>query len=62
MKAIFDEDSANAVHFENQREAHEIRERRNQILAMTNPQKKQLAWKSVFGKPTYSPEIESMVW
>lgn len=61
MKAINTEDDANTVHQENMAYSIYEKEERNRILAMTNPQKKQIAWKALFPKPTYSDEINSMV-
>ena len=62
MKAINTEDDANTVHQENMAYSIYEKEERNRRLAMTNPQKKQIAWKSLFPKTTYSPEIEAMVY
>ena len=62
MKAIYDEDTANTVHKENMAYSIYEKEERNRILAMTNPKRKQEAWKALFPKPTYSPEIESVVY
>ena len=42
---IFDEDSVNTIVAEQRAEEKEIRQRKNEILAMTNPQKKARLWK-----------------
>ena len=62
MKAIFDEASANDAHAENKQVQQWEQSEKNRILKMTNPQKKQIAWRNLFPKPTYSPEIEAMVY
>ena len=61
MKAVYDEDSANAVYREDQAQRTWEKERKNQILNMTNPQKKQVEWNKLFPHTTYSEEINSMV-
>ena len=50
MKAIYDEDSANTVALEEKHYQQEVTERKNQILKMTNPQKKQIEWAKLFPK------------
>lgn len=42
---IFDEDSVNTIVAEQRAEEKEIRQRKNEILAMTNSQKKARLWK-----------------
>ena len=62
MKAIYDAKSANLAHAEEQQTRQWEQAEKNRSLKMTNPKKKQIAWRNLFPKPTYSPEIESMVW
>ena len=61
MKAIFDEASANEVYREDQAQRTAEREEKNRILAMSNVQKKQALWNRLFPQPTYSEEVNSMV-
>jgi len=48
MQAIYDEDSANTVHFEEQPYRKWEREKKNQILSMTNTRRKQEEWSKLF--------------
>lgn len=48
MKAIYDEDSANTFHFEEQSYKKWEREKKNQILSMTDTRRKQEEWSKVF--------------
>ena len=62
MTAIFDEDSANLAHTENQQVQEWYQSEKKRILKMTNPQKKQLAWKELFPKLICSKELDGTVW
>lgn len=61
MRQIFDEDSANLAYQEEQAQRAWEREEKNRILNMTNVQKKQSLWNRLFPQPTYSEEVNSMV-
>jgi hypothetical protein len=56
-----DYDTLNTIHHEERGYQEWVRERKNQILSMTNVVKKQAEWNKLFPQPTYSKEINSMV-
>lgn len=56
-----DYDTYNTIHREERGYQEWVRERKNQILAMTNTVKKQAEWNKLFPQVTYSEEINSMV-
>lgn len=58
---MFDIDTCNQICREEQAQRAWEREQKNRILNMTNVQKKQLLWSRLFPQPTYSEEINSMV-
>lgn len=52
---MFDADYYNTLAIENRAEVREINKKKNSILSMTNQQKKQSAWNTLFPK---MPESE----
>lgn len=60
---IFDEDSAREAKADDTPVRNWEQEQHNKILSPNFPsRRKQSAWSYVFPKPTYSVEIENMVW
>lgn len=54
---IFDEDSANTAHKENQQQVAWEQKEKNRILSMFDPQKKQIAWRHLFPQ---LPEVDEV--
>ena len=61
MSYLYDEDEANIYNSEVYAEVKWEREKKNEILAMADSQKKQVKWNQLFATPTYSDEINNMV-
>ena len=58
---MFDIDTINEIGREEQIYNAWVREEKNRILKISNSQRKQTEWSKLFAQPTYSEEINNMI-
>jgi len=58
---MIDADTVNEINSENYQYSKWEREQKNIILGMSNVARKQTLWTQLFPRPTYSEEINNMV-